>query len=52
MVGRLLRLGGVLAALFILFEAVVRNRPSLRGQLDREAALLGQTRFDHSRQGS
>jgi hypothetical protein len=38
--------------LFHLKEAVVRNRTSLRGQLDGEAALLGHSRFDHPRQGS
>jgi hypothetical protein len=50
--GPFLRLRGVLAAFAILFEAVVRDGPSLRGQLDREAALFGKTRFDHSCQGS
>jgi hypothetical protein len=38
--------------LFHLKEAVVRNRTSLRGELDGEAALLGHARFNHPRQGS
>jgi hypothetical protein len=49
MVGRLLRLRGVLAGFFMLKKAVVRNRPRLRCELDGVAALFGQTRLNHPR---
>jgi hypothetical protein len=42
--GPFLRLRGVLAAFAILFEAVVRNRPRVPRQLDRENFALGTTR--------